>query len=1006
MKKINSLSLLIYIAMTPPICWADQSISTATPLFFNATPAENDLVGSLEARVQFAQSQIVPAKPKMGDRQPTLVSLRKSLLLVQLLRADVVTPIQVDALDGSGNLLGNVTLSPPAELPKTVYHTSDMTTDNENNRISYAPDTWSGELPAEWIQPGLKLSIRQGDLIGELLNIKVGAPGELLLHTIDIGMLTPPRGKLEFAKNNELQREYFQTIPASRMVVNQYAPLYLPEVMLPNGTLLTDFDPSQGGWHDGTMRQHIGKELISHGIDNANYGINSTAGKGEGSHPFVAAQLVAHNSRGKYINGVKVHGGSGGGGVVTLEDAIGNEFSHEVAHNYGLGHFVDGFDGSVHRSADQLNSTWGWDTDKRRFIPNFFPNRTNLEVCLDGQCQPPFDGRRFGKDAMAGGSPFSGANHFTLYTPNSASIIQRFFENKAVFDGRSPTGFSKWNSDNSRMEPYSHKVEQIEKVDAPMDALSEAGLATLLSDYSLVIVAMQDGRWTRDIRVPSASADNRGRSLTVDHRAGYNSRLFINGRENTVSRGFKKSFTSDGQNWVEVSLIDTKSIRQPELFGVPVTTLVGYYDPQGNLPSYIYPALHGAYGFTYPDDSATVSDGDCKLQVETRDGLQRFKLANNRSDRAVMNKFHINVPTAIVPTSASVICRNNVLNVRALAAPTQKLSFMINGVAPAQDIDAEVSLDPFERAGGYMAIPQAASVALLNGKWLDKSRKDAFDKIEVPSQAADGQPANLVYRLYGEVDDDVGVEPSACRKNSLKVCQNHSRRLVVSFDKLDNKHVDLRKHYKSLIALELSSQGGDFYAEKSRTPKLTKININVDNRAGVYDPFVSPFPLDAVQSDDKLSFLFSSSIATNTIVANYSGRHSDDYVGFILIHSESGPTELVWASSVNGVAYTKVRVPVKNEYGEIKVITLRASHGGRLLNSGMGSSKGNGNLKMQYEPTDNSKLGMLRGTYSGIIPLRAKAWHDKNLGNVNMNFPIEINVTMTSAGGAGNANSL
>lgn len=73
------------------------------------------------------------------------------------------------------------------------------------------------------------------------------------------------------------------------------------------------------GWHSGTMRQRIGKELVSHGIDNANYGLNSTAGLGENSHPYVVAQLAAHNSRGNYANGIQVHGGSGGGGIVTLD---------------------------------------------------------------------------------------------------------------------------------------------------------------------------------------------------------------------------------------------------------------------------------------------------------------------------------------------------------------------------------------------------------------------------------------------------------------------------------------------------------------------------------------------------------------------------------------------------------------------------------------------------------------------------------------------------------------
>lgn len=116
----------------------------------------------------------------------------------------------------------------------------------ENNRIAYAPNTWSAELPAHWIAPGLNLVVKQGNLSGRLNDIKVGAPGELLLHTIDIGMLTSPRDRFDFAKDKEAHREYFQTIPASRMIVNKYAPLHLKEVMLPTGSLLTDADPGNG----------------------------------------------------------------------------------------------------------------------------------------------------------------------------------------------------------------------------------------------------------------------------------------------------------------------------------------------------------------------------------------------------------------------------------------------------------------------------------------------------------------------------------------------------------------------------------------------------------------------------------------------------------------------------------------------------------------------------------------------------------------------------------------
>jgi len=759
-------------------------------LIFNTTIQKNDLKGDFEAQVYFAQSQIIPARPREDDRQPRLVSLRKALLMVRPLRAEA-TGLSVTAVDGSGKELGTLNLNPPEQLPKTAYfvegvpaggmvfkpkgashgmiddvdgiaklaekdggtlramlgknalveistadgrwvkeihlpsalrldgkvvrvnagagygstiHYGDQSVsvsrgqtvvfkaaggrwfregELDNNGLRYARDAWSVDLPAEWIRPGLVLRFRQGKASGELAAIDVGAPTQLLLHTIDLGFLTTPRGAFRFAGDREAHREYFQTVPASRLIVSRYAPLHLKEVMLPTGVLLKEVDPSKGGWHEGTMRQHIGKELISHGIDNANYGLHSTAGAGEKSHPFAVAQLAAHNSRGVYSNGVKVHGGSGGNGMVTLDDSLGNEFSHEVGHNYGLGHYVDGFKGSVHRPADQVNSTWGWDADKRRFLPNFSPLRTGKDATLEGQSQPPFDGRSYGVDAMSGGAPFSSFNRFTLYTPNTAAIIQKFLESKAVFDSLSPTGFSKWNEQTARMEPFSHRLATGSSVGAPIKGLSEASLMKLLSEYERVEVAMGDGNWTKEIPLPPASGANKGRSVSILHGAGYDSVLLMNGEQVTVSRGFAQAYVSDGQKWQEAKGTEGSVERKPQTFGAAVVTLVGYYDPSAQLTSYAYPALHGSLGFCYADESAEVKPSDCLLVVETKKGILRFRLTDRRIDAKNMNKFHVNVPAASQPTQFAVVCGGKVLAKRSIEPTAEKLAVTVHGYVPA-----------------------------------------------------------------------------------------------------------------------------------------------------------------------------------------------------------------------------------------------------------------------------------------------------------------------------------
>lgn len=787
----RTLHFIPSFAFTTLLVAGSLSLSMAAPLVFNGTPPANDLQGQFEARIQFAQSQIVPAHPKEGDRQPHLIGNRDALLLVRPLNADDSTSLTVTVGDSGGNVLGTAKLAPPTDLPTTAYHIDGMpaggadfkpksesvahvrdggdlnklgdpksayltqllakndlvtieTADGswvgeihlpetvgegkvveiksqagysstvyhsgrqvgisrgqsmkfqflgkqwirdgeaELNHLGYAEHTWSTNLPARFIKPGLTLTFKQGSASGKLAGLAVGAPTELLIHTIDIGMLVTPRGQFAFAKDPGAHREYFQTVPVSRMIVGNYEPLTLDRVMLPDGVLLTDVDPSKGGWHEGTIRQVIGKELVSIGIDNANYGINSTAGRGEDTHPYYAAQLAAHNNRGKYSNGIQVHGGSGGGGIVTLDNSLGNEFSHEVGHNYGLGHYVDGFRGSVHRSADNINSTWGWDAGKNRFIPNFYPTRGGGKACLDKQCQEPFNGQhQFGMDPMAGGSPFSGFNRFTMYTPNSAAIIQEFLESKVVFDASSPTGFRKWNRESERMEPWRNTMKTTIETNASVRDLGKGRLDALLANSDIVRIGMSDGAWTKEIHIPAASAANSGRAIAIRHGAGYSSVLFINGEQVNVSRGFDKTYISDGAKWVEKAFEPQVVERKPQAFGVPVVTLIGYYDPQGELPGTIYPALRGSYGYCYAPDGDAIRKTDCYLEVKTGKGNLRYRLAPARLRNDVMNKFHINVPASVNPSDVAIVREGKLLDRKPIARATAKPAFTVNGASPA-----------------------------------------------------------------------------------------------------------------------------------------------------------------------------------------------------------------------------------------------------------------------------------------------------------------------------------
>ncbi|MOA56649.1 Metalloprotease StcE precursor [compost metagenome] len=65
--------------------------------------------------------------------------------------------------------------------------------------------------------------------------------------------------------------------------------------------------------------------------------------------------------------------------------------------------------------------------------------------------------------------------------------------------------------------------------------------------------------------------------------------------------------------------------------------------------------------------------------METRDGTLHFRLTNHRQSANLMNKFHVNVPTASEPRSVAVICAGNTLDQQAISAPAETLTYTVNG---------------------------------------------------------------------------------------------------------------------------------------------------------------------------------------------------------------------------------------------------------------------------------------------------------------------------------------
>ncbi|USH01902.1 DUF5011 domain-containing protein [Grimontia kaedaensis] len=676
--------------------------------------------------------------------------------------------------------------------------------DADYGKLAYSDNAYTAVLPAEVIEPGFSMTLSNGHQEGVVEGIKVGANTTLILNAVDVGLLTPPRGEFRFMADENLHRDYFQSVQISKLIVNPYAPIHLEEIMLPDGRLLVDVDPSKADAYGSDSHYRIARELISAGINSANYGVNSydvmNGSQWNISAPYHAAQVTVNNSRGNYSDGIINHGLLGSyAGVASVVSSTGNEFSHEVGHEFGAGthaeaHYLGGFKGSVHNSSTKVNSTWGWDLFKNRFLPNLSKARTNGSSCYEGECAEPFNGHSFGWGTMAGGWPLHPArNEYTLHTPYELNVFQHFMEGKASFDPASPTGFSKWDAESQIMQPWDNSMKDDLAFNvvtiSDNNTLNEFGAESrkfheLFENADAVRINTGNGYWARNFYLPTDQSFE-GKVVVFRSSAGYNSHIHFNGGSQLLVNGTKYAYRFEAGQWgeVEKDIIDKTVPRIPEKQGVAVTTLLGYYDPSNTLPSYIYPALHGAHGAVYADNFTASS---CQLDVLTQQGgTQRFNLHNRRFKEGLMNRFHVNVETALNPYRAELYCNDKLLADIAIAAPTVELKAGIVttelGEAPTLSGVTDVTLqqgDNFDALQGVSA--------------FDKEDGDITANIHVSGDVDTQTPGD--YLLTYKVTDSEGQTASATRTITVEasatcIASWEKNRVYVGGDKVSHHGV-------------------------------------------------------------------------------------------------------------------------------------------------------------------------------------------------------------------------
>lgn len=286
------------------------------------------------------------------------------------------------------------------------------------------------------------------------------------------------------------------------------------------------------------------------------------------------------------------------------------------------------------------------------------------------------------KDAMSGGELYDKAyNAYTLHTPTTAQAIQHFFENSAIFSKTSSTGYQKWDPNTQTMQEYlPPHTKNISFVDVPIvdnQDVTETTLSALLNKNDHIKIESYNSHYPPNIYLPQADHSNKNKVIEIDCTSQWSIKLHVNGNKQIISHNTKVYYISNGDSWEPSS--ELTFIQKPVKQGVPVVTLVGFYDPQNQLKSYIYPALEGSYGMVYNND--TIDTTKPYLAVTLRNGeVKQYQLDQHRFISQLMNKFHINIERRLEPVKAELYVKGQRVSSQHIELTDQPLPTTINGI--------------------------------------------------------------------------------------------------------------------------------------------------------------------------------------------------------------------------------------------------------------------------------------------------------------------------------------
>lgn len=466
---------------TKPAGWDDAVDFSATQTL------RKNVMGNIEGEIRFLQSNLVYPKRNNAESRPHLTAHRSALLLYRP-TLDNLSGLSIRITRANGESV-DIALSHPFDLAK-----SDQGSARATDTVVFSKCSWSATVPWQYIEPGMSLTLTAASgETGEIRNtgFEFGPPADIILQSLDIGILTEPSNNPNIhlwtdtnqGERNRLVNDYFQKIPVSQITSAEYAPVYIPEVLLVNGTRYTEksadttFDP-----YEGDLIDLLGRDVFAQGIVRANSGSLYSQPldfSGDGFFNSVTRPLrmtTLTTMVGNYTNAssgyaqIQVHGYHMAKNGIYLADTKGNELTHEMGHELRIkGHYPGDIE-SIH----SLDSGWHYDLVKQRTIGNLRWHQRGTVEIPSGHSRAAFDptGHAYNTDAMGGAEVSGTVSELTQHTPFSAKIIQEELTRTA---GRiSPSNsenFERWDQSSQKYVDWNPDVPMPDKTGIPVTTL-------------------------------------------------------------------------------------------------------------------------------------------------------------------------------------------------------------------------------------------------------------------------------------------------------------------------------------------------------------------------------------------------------------------------------------------------------------------------------------------------------------------------------------------------------